>query len=290
MSSLLETKGLTHVYGEGTPFEKKALDEVSITFEQGDLVGIIGHTGSGKSTFIQHLNGLLKPTAGQVLLHGNDIWANPKQIRDIRFKVGMVFQYPEYQLFEETVYKDIAFGPKNMGISEDEIEQRVKKAASIVHLKEDLLQKSPFELSGGEKRRAAIAGVMAMEPEVFILDEPTAGLDPKGRNQILDQICAYREEQNSTVLFVSHSMEDIAKVAKKVLVMHKGKVAMYGQTYEVFSQVDKLEQMGLTVPAVTKIFTGLKKRGFDLGQNAYTIEQAADVLLPFLQRGGTVHD
>lgn len=284
--SILETKNLVHVYGEDTPFQKVALKDFSVSFDKGDMVGIIGHTGSGKSTFIQHLNGLLKPTSGQVLLNGKDIWEKPKQIRDVRFHVGMVFQYPEYQLFEETVYKDIAYGPQNMGLSDVEISSRVYHAAETVQLKKELLSKSPFELSGGEKRRAAIAGVMAMTPEVLILDEPTAGLDPRGRDQILQQICAYREEQGSTVIFVSHSMEDIAKVAKKVLVIHDGSVAMYGPTYEIFSRADELEEMGLSVPAVTKVFTGLKARGFDLGQNAYTINQAVDALLPLLKKGG----
>lgn len=287
--SLLEIQNLDHVYGPGTPFEKKAVDNVSISFDKGDFVGIIGHTGSGKSTFIQHLNGLLKPTKGTILLNGSDIWKEPKNIQQIRFHIGMVFQYPEYQLFEETVFKDIAFGPKNMGLSDEEIEKRVFDAAQIVHLKEGLLDKSPFELSGGEKRRAAIAGVMAMEPEILILDEPTAGLDPKGRDQILNQICEYREQHNATILLVSHSMEDVAQVAKKVLVMHQGKAAMYGPTYEIFSRAEELEAMGLSVPAVTKIFTGLKERGFDLGQNAYTVKQAVDVLLPLLKKGGNHH-
>ena len=284
--NILEIKNLTHIYGEGTSFEKKALDDVSLEIEQGDLIGIIGHTGSGKSTFVQHLNGLLKPTSGQILLDGEDIWQNPKDIRKIRFRVGMVFQYPEYQLFEETVSKDIAFGPKNMELAEEEVQRRVQEAAKMVSLREELLDKSPFELSGGEKRRAAIAGVMAMEPEVLVLDEPTAGLDPKGRDQILEMIKEYRERVNSTVLFVSHSMEDIAKVAKKVLVIDKGHVAMYGPTYEVFSKAEELQSMGLTIPAVTKIFEGLKAKGLYEGQNAYTVDQAVDALLPLLRKGG----
>ena len=222
---VLETRGLTYVYSPGSPFEKTAMQEVSLTVEKGDFVGVIGHTGSGKSTLVQHLNGLLRPTAGQVLLDGKDIWEEPKKIREVRFRVGMVFQYPEHQLFEETSYKDIAFGPKNMGLSEAEIDGRVRRAAAFVGLKEELLEKSPFELSGGEKRRVAIAGVMAMQPEVLILDEPTAGLDPKGRDMILEQMQAYQEENGTTVLLVSHSMEDVARVARRVLVMNGDRLA-----------------------------------------------------------------
>lgn len=238
---VLETQNLSFVYSPGTPFEKTAMADVSLSVEEGDFVGVIGHTGSGKSTLVQHLNGLLKPTSGKVLLEGRDIWAEPKKIRDVRFRVGMVFQYPEHQLFEDTTYKDIAFGPKNMGLSEDEIDARVRRAAAFVGLKEELLDKSPFELSGGEKRRAAIAGVMAMEPRVLILDEPTAGLDPRGRDMILEQIGAYKEENDTTVLLVSHSMEDVARTAKKVLVMNGGRIAMYAPTAEVFSRAEELE-------------------------------------------------
>lgn len=284
--TVLETQNLTHVYGEGTPFEKTAMDDVSLSIEKGELVGIIGHTGSGKSTFVQHLNGLLKPTRGQVLLGGEDIWKDPKQIRSIRFRVGMVFQYPEYQLFEETVYKDIAFGPKNMGLSEEEIDARVRRAAAFVGLKNDLLDNSPFDLSGGEKRRAAIAGVMAMEPEVLILDEPTAGLDPKGRDKLLSQIETYRKENGTTILLVSHSMEDVARLADRVLVMHKGKLKMLAPTEEVFSRAEELEEMGLSVPAVTKVFMGLKNRGIDVGQNAYTVESAVKALIARFGKGG----
>ncbi len=284
--TVLETQNLTHVYGEGTPFEKTAMDDVSLSIEKGELVGIIGHTGSGKSTFVQHLNGLLKPTSGRVLLDGEDIWKDPKQIRNVRFRVGMVFQYPEYQLFEETVYKDIAFGPKNMGLSEDEIDARVRRAAAFVGLKNDLLDNSPFDLSGGEKRRAAIAGVMAMEPEVLILDEPTAGLDPKGRDKLLSQIETYRKENGTTTLLVSHSMEDVARLADRVLVMHKGKLKMLAPTEEVFSRAEELEEMGLSVPAVTKVFMGLQKRGFDVGQNAYTVESAVKALTAHFGKGG----
>lgn len=284
--TILETKELTYIYGEKTPFEQRALDDVSLSVEQGDIVGIIGHTGSGKSTLVQHLNGLLRPTAGQVLLRGRDIWENPKEIRQVRFEVGMVFQYPEHQLFEETVEKDIAFGPKNMGLSEQEIKERVYRAAAFVGLREELLFKSPFELSGGEKRRAAIAGVMAMEPQVLILDEPTAGLDPRGREDILAQILHYQQQSGATVLLVSHSMEDIAKVARTVVVMHGGKLAMHGTVEEVFSRADELCAIGLNVPAVTRICMGLRSRGFDVGGNAYTVEQAVSRLLPLLSKGG----
>ena len=284
--TVLETHNLTHVYAEGTPFEKTALDDVSLSIEKGELVGIIGHTGSGKSTFVQHLNGLLKPTSGKVLLDGEDIWKDPKQIRRVRFRVGMVFQYPEYQLFEETVYKDIAFGAKNMGLSDDEVDARVRRAAAFVGLKNELLDNSPFDLSGGEKRRAAIAGVMAMEPEVLILDEPTAGLDPKGRNNLLSQIENYRKENGTTILLVSHSMEDVARLADRVLVMHKGKLKMLAPTDEVFSRAEELEEMGLSVPAVTKVFMGLKNRGINVGQNAYTVESAVSALVARFGKGG----
>ena len=284
--TVLETHNLTHVYAEGTPFEKTALDNVSLSIEKGELVGIIGHTGSGKSTFVQHLNGLLKPTSGKVLLDGEDIWKDPKQIRRVRFRVGMVFQYPEYQLFEETVYKDIAFGAKNMGLSDDEVDARVRRAAAFVGLKNELLDNSPFDLSGGEKRRAAIAGVMAMEPEVLILDEPTAGLDPKGRNNLLSQIENYRKENGTTILLVSHSMEDVARLADRVLVMHKGKLKMLAPTDEVFSRAEELEDMGLSVPAVTKVFMGLKNRGINVGKNAYTVESAVSALVARFGKGG----
>ena len=280
--TVLETKELSYIYSAGSPFERQALKDVSVRFEQGELVGIIGHTGSGKSTLIQHLNGLLRPTAGQVLLEGHDIWEKPKEIRAVRFRVGLVFQYPEYQLFEETVRRDIAFGPRNMGLSEEEIAVRVQRAAEDVGLRPELLDKSPFELSGGEKRRAAIAGVMAMEPEVLILDEPTAGLDPRGREQVLAQIRRYRQEHGTTVLLVSHSMEDVASLADRVLVMHEGRVAMLAPTEEVFSRAEELSAMGLSVPAVTRIFMGLRERGFDVGGNAYTVEQAVRRLLPLL--------
>ena len=281
---VIETNNLTYVYSPGTPFEKTAMREVSVQVEEGDFIGVIGHTGSGKSTLVQHLNGLLRPTSGTVLLNGKDIWAEPKKIREVRFQVGMVFQYPEHQLFEDTVYKDIAFGPKNMGLGEEEIGQRVRKAAAAVGLREELLEKSPFDLSGGEKRRAAIAGVMAMEPKVLILDEPTAGLDPRGRDMILEQIRRYKEENRTTVMLVSHSMEDVARVAKKVLVMNGGQVAMLGTTEEVFSRASELSAIGLSIPAVTRVFMGLRERGFPVGENAYTVDQAIQRLRPLLDR------
>ena len=280
-----EPQNLSFVYSPGTRFEKTAMADVSLSVEEGDFVGVIGHTGSGKSTLVQHLNGLLKPTSGKVLLEGRDIWAEPKKIRDVRFRVGMVFQYPEHQLFEDTTYKDIAFGPKNMGLSEDEIDARVRRAAAFVGLKEELLDKSPFELSGGEKRRAAIAGVMAMEPRVLILDEPTAGLDPRGRDMILEQIGAYKEENDTTVLLVSHSMEDVARTAKKVLVMNGGRIAMYAPTAEVFSRAEELEAIGLSIPAVTKVFMRLREKGYPVGDNVYTVGQAEQRLLPLLKGG-----
>lgn len=285
--AILEVRQLNYVYSAGTPYEKAALRDVSFSVDKGDIVGVIGHTGSGKSTLMQQLNGLLTPMSGQVLLDGRDIWENPKKIRDIRFCVGMVFQYPEYQLFEETVRRDIAFGPRNMGLSEEEIERRVRRAATFAGLREELLEVSPFDLSGGQKRRAAIAGVMAMEPEVLVLDEPTAGLDPRGREQLLSRIVRYARENGTTVLLVSHSMEDVAAVADKVLVMNKGEVAMMASTAEVFSRAGELQAMGLTVPAVTQIFMKLRARGYDVGENAYTVEQAVRRLLPLI-KGGAV--
>lgn len=283
---VIETQNLSHTYSPGTPFVKEAITDISVKIEKGDLLGIIGHTGSGKSTLVQHFNGLLRPTSGKVFLNGRDIWEKPKKIREVRFKVGLVFQYPEHQLFEETTYKDIAFGPSNMGLDAGEIERRVRLAARFVGLKDELLKKSPFELSGGEKRRAAIAGVMAMQPDVLILDEPTAGLDPRGRDTILGQIREYQQENGTTVVLVSHSMEDIAKTAKKVLVMKRGAVAMYGETAEVFSRAGELEAIGLAVPAVTRIFMQLRARGFEVGENAYTVRQAFERLLPLLRKGG----
>lgn len=276
--NIIETENLSFVYGLGTPFEKKANDKLNIKIEEGEFVGIIGHTGSGKSTLVQMLNGLIKPTSGTVRLNGEDIWASPQDIRKVRFKVGLVFQYPEYQLFEETVEKDIAFGPGNMGLSEAEIKDRVRRAARFAGLKDELLQKSPFDLSGGEKRRAAIAGVIAMDPDVLILDEPTAGLDPAGRDVLLAQIRQYHKERKNTVLLVSHSMEDIARTADRILVMNKSKAAMFDDTKAVFSRGEELEKMGLRVPQVTKIMTKLQGLGYNLPSGILTVEQAANEL------------
>ena len=284
--ALIETQNCMVRYSTGTPFERQALHDVSVSIEEGEFVGVIGHTGSGKSSFVQLLNGLLKPTSGTILLDGRDIWEKPKEIRRVRFEVGMVFQYPEYQLFEETVYKDIAFGPRNMGLPEAEIDERVHEAARWVGLREELLEKSPFELSGGEKRRAAIAGVMAMRPRVLILDEPTAGLDPRGRDLILNRIRAYQQEFHTTVLLVSHSMEDIARVADRVLVLNQGEVAMLKPTAEIFSHAAELEGMGLSVPAVTKVFMQLRERGFAVPEAVYTVADATRTLLACLEGGG----
>ena len=280
--AMISVENLTHTYGAHSPFEKHAIRGVTLDIEQGELLGIIGHTGSGKSTLIQHLNGLLRPNDGRVLLDGKDIWEKPKEIRAVRFRVGMVFQYPEHQLFEDTIYKDIAFGPKNMGLDEAEIDRRVRQAAAYVGLDEALLDKSPFDLSGGEKRRAAIAGVMAMEPEVLILDEPTAGLDPRGREQILAMIQDYRKTRGTTVLLVTHSMEDVARVADRVLVMADGQVAMLDTVQAVFSRAEELEAIGLTVPAVTKTLLLLQRAGVAVDTAAYTVEQATAQILSLL--------
>lgn len=285
--AILETKNLTYEYGAGTPFAKTAVQNVSISLEQGEFLGVIGHTGSGKSTLIQLLNGLLKPTSGQVLLHGKDIWAEPKKIRAVRFQVGMVFQYPEYQLFEETVLKDIMFGPKNMGLSDDEARERALNAARFTGLKSELLDKSPFELSGGEKRRAAIAGVIAMDPDVLILDEPTAGLDPRGRDVLLSQISDYHKERHNTILLVSHSMEDIGRTADRLLVMNKGHAEMLDETRTVFSHGEKLAQMGLRVPQVTAILQALARSGIAVDPSTLTVEEAVRQLLPMLKKGGS---
>ncbi len=285
---IIETKNLTYTYGEGTPFRKTAVDNANISIEPGEFIGVIGHTGSGKSTFIQQLNGLLRPTSGTVLLNGKDIWAEPKKIRSVRFQVGMVFQYPEHQLFEETVLKDISFGPGNMGLDQDEILKRARWAADFVGLSGELLKKSPFELSGGEKRRAAIAGVIAMDPEVLILDEPTAGLDPRGRDVLLSQIVSYHEVRHNTILLVSHSMEDIARTADRVLVMNSGKVSMFEETEKVFARDTELETMGLRVPQITKIMAVLKAKGYPV-TTVLTIEQALRQLMPLLERGSRKH-
>ena len=288
MTPILEIQNLSHIYSPDTPFEHLALTNVDLTIGRGEFVGLIGHTGSGKSTLVQHMNGLLKPTSGRVLFDGRDIWEDAKFTRQIRFHVGLVMQYPEYQLFEETVYKDISFGPKNMGLDSAEIDRRVRRAAEFVGLSEEHLKKSPFDLSGGEKRRAAIAGVMAMEPEVLILDEPTAGLDPRGREVILSLVRTYREQTGSTVILVSHSMEDVAKTADKVLVLNHSHVAMFGTVPEVYSRTDELEEMGLTVPQITKIFRALHDRGFDVSPSVFTVSQGADELMRYFEGRGTV--
>lgn len=284
--TVLETRDLCYTYGAAMPFAHAALRGVSVTFEEGSLTAVIGHTGSGKSTLAQHLNGLLKPESGEILLEGKNIWEDPKKIRDVRFKVGMVFQYPEYQLFEDTVEKDIAFGPRNMGLSEEEIAARVKEAAAAVGLSDTLLQKSPFDLSGGEKRRAAIAGVLAMRPRVLVLDEPTAGLDPVGREQMLRQIEQYRETHDATVLLISHSMEDVARLADRVLVLKDGEVAMYDTAPAVFARADELEAMGLTVPSVARVFAALRQRGVPVPADVYTVKKACAVLCDLFEERG----
>ena len=284
--AILKTENLTYVYSQGTPFEKTAVNNVSIEIEKGEFTGIIGHTGSGKSTLIQHFNGLLKPTSGRIYLDGQDIWEDKSKIRQVRFRVGLVFQYPEYQIFEETVYKDIAFGPKNMRLSEHEIDRRVRQTAAAVGISEELLGKSPFELSGGEKRRVAIAGVMAMEPEVLILDEPTAGLDPKGRGIILEQIKEYHRNMGCTVLLVSHSMEDVARYASKILVMNKSEIFCYGKTSDVFKQSDEIEKIGLSVPQITSVFNLMRKKGIDIENDVYTVKYAKEKILEYLKSGG----
>lgn len=283
MAAIIETQHLTHIYGAGMPDATVALEDVSFSVEAGDFVGIIGSTGSGKSTLISHFNGLLKPTSGKILVDGEDIWADPSQIRKFRFLVGMVMQYPEYQLFEETVYKDIAFGPKNMGLSEQEIDRRVHRAAEFCGLPADYLNRSPFELSGGQKRRVAIAGVLAMEPRILVLDEPAAGLDPEGRDTILSQIRQYHQDTGTTVLLVSHSMEDIARYANRVLVMDQRKVAMYDEVEKVFARAPELLELGLSVPQVTKIFLKLREMGLDIPTDVYTTPYAVKTVLKALE-------
>ena len=276
---------MTHTYSAGTPFQRSAVEDMSLSVMDGEFLGIIGHTGSGKSTLIQHLNGLLKPTSGRILLQGKDIWADPKKIRDVRFQVGLVFQYPEYQLFEETVYKDIAFGPKNMGLDEADIDRRVRSAAAFVGLTEAMLDKSPFELSGGQKRRVAIAGVIAMEPKVLVLDEPTAGLDPRGRDDILARIQDYHRAKNASVVLVSHSMEEIARNVDRIVVLSDSHVFMEGTPRQVFARADELEQVGLDIPQVTKVALTLRRRGLPVDTAVYTVEALRDALLRL--KGGT---
>ena len=286
MEAILETKKLSHIYSAGTPFERGALLEVDFTAYAGEYLGIIGHTGSGKSTLIQHLNALLKPTSGQVLFQGQDVWADPARTRQTRFQVGLVFQYPEYQLFEETVYKDISFGPKNMGLDEKEVDRRVREAAAFVGLRDDQLEKSPFELSGGQKRRVAIAGVIAMEPKVLILDEPTAGLDPVGVESILGNIRDYHRAHNATVILVSHSMEEVARTVDRLVVVNDGKIPFQGTPRQVFQHGDELEYMGLGVPQLTRVFHRLRAMGADVDPSVYTLEQAKAALLAKLGKNG----
>ena len=286
MSCILELKNLGFTYGKGTPFEKRAVNNINLKINKGEFIGIIGHTGSGKSTLVQMLNGLIRPTDGQVFLDGKDIWEEPKQIRNVRFRVGMVFQYPEYQLFEETVYKDIAFGAINKGLTGDELDRAVRSAAKFAGVKENHLEKSPFDLSGGEKRRAAIAGVIAMEPDVLVLDEPTAGLDPMGREILLSQIVNYHKTRGNTVILVSHTMEDIARVADRIIVMNKSELVTFDDTKKVFAKGDMLSKIGLQVPQITKIMQDLKQRGFDVPDGVLTVDEAVAVLAPLMKREG----
>ena len=285
MEPIIRVEGLTHTYGQDTPFCRSAVDGVSLEIYRGEFLGIIGHTGSGKSTLIQHLNGLLQPTVGKIYLDGRDIWADPKKIRDVRFRVGLVFQYPEYQLFEETAYKDIAFGPKNMGLDQDEIDRRVRAAARFAGLDEGLLEKSPFDLSGGQKRRVAIAGVIAMEPEVLILDEPSAGLDPAGRRSLLKNIKEYHRERGTTVVMVSHSMDEVAENVDRIIVLADAGVVMSGTPREVFSRAGELVAVGLDVPQVTRVAMALRQRGVNIDSAVYTVADLRRALNAV--RGGT---
>ena len=286
MPFIIETRQLHHLYSAGTPFEHSALNGVDFSAQTGEYLAIIGRTGSGKSTLIQHLNGLLKPTSGQVLFDGEDIWSSKERTRAVRFQVGLVFQYPEYQLFEETVYKDISFGPKNMGLDEKEVDRRVRSAAYFVGLRDDQLSQSPFELSGGQKRRVAIAGVIAMEPKVLILDEPTAGLDPVGTESILSNIRAYHKAQNATIIMVSHSMEEMARTVDRLVVVNDGKIALEGAPSQVFQHGQELEDMGLGIPQMTRVFNRLKAMGVDVGSSVYTVEQAKRAILDALAKKG----
>ena len=285
MTPIIETKQLTHIYSRGTPFEHTALKGIDLAVAPGEYLAIIGRTGSGKSTLIQHLNGLLRPTSGQVLFDGEDIWSSKERTRQVRFQVGLVFQYPEYQLFEETVYRDIAFGPTNMGLDQDEVDRRVRQAARFVGLSDHILEKSPFDLSGGQKRRVAIAGVIAMEPKVLILDEPTAGLDPAGAAQILGNIRAYHRERHAAIILVSHSMNEVAREAQRLVVFREGTIPYSGTPQEVFSHGPELEQMGLGVPEMTRVFARLRAMGFDVPASVYTVEQARDAIL-LARKGG----
>jgi energy-coupling factor transport system ATP-binding protein len=281
---IIELKDVDYIYNPGTPFEKRALDKINLQVEEGEFIGLIGHTGSGKSTLVQHLNGLMKPTKGTIIIDGEDLSIKETKMKSVRQKVGLVFQYPEHQLFEETIYKDIAFGPKNLGLSDEEVDKRVRDAMELVGLEfEELKERSPFELSGGQKRRVAIAGVIAMKPKVLILDEPTAGLDPKGRDDILDEIRKIYDKENITIILVSHSMEDIARLVNRIFVMHKGKVALDGPTREVFSKTDELEEMGLGIPQITKFMKAFKSRGNSVKDDILTIEEAKAEILNYLR-------
>ncbi|MBR5772964.1 MAG: energy-coupling factor transporter ATPase [Clostridia bacterium] len=285
MSKAIEITNLTHKYTQSGAQEVVAVSEVNLSIEKGESIGIIGHTGSGKSTLISHFNGLLKPTSGDVVVDGTNIWADKETLRNARFKVGLCFQYPEYQLFEETVYKDIAFGPKNMKLSPEEIDERVLRAAEFTGISKSMLEKSPFELSGGEKRRAAIAGVIAMNPEVIVLDEPAAGLDPAGRKSLIDMIKAYRDSTGSTVIMVTHNMEDIARIAERLIVINRGKIALDGTVDEVFSRSDDLVQWGLKVPEITEVFTRLHNMGCNVPRGVYTVDEGVKILSRVM-RGG----
>lgn len=287
MKPILEVKHLTHTYSAGTPFQRSAVEDMDFAVNEGEFLGIIGHTGSGKSTLIQHLNGLLKPTEGQILLRGKDIWEEPKKIREVRFKVGLVFQYPEYQLFEETVYKDIAYGPTNMGMTGDALDHAVREAARLVGLRDDQLEKSPFELSGGQKRRVALAGVLAMEPDVLVLDEPTAGLDPAGRENLMANIRDYHRNKGKTIVLVSHSMDEIAQNVDRILVLKSAHVLMQGTPEEVFARGEELITAGLDVPQVTRIAMALQRRGLPVDPAVYTVE-ALEQQLQQLRKGGAV--
>ncbi|MCQ2449528.1 MAG: energy-coupling factor transporter ATPase [Clostridia bacterium] len=278
MAKIIEVENLTYAYGDGSAFVHDAISDLSFSIEKGEILGIIGHTGSGKSTLVQQLNGLLKPTSGRVLFDGKDIWENPKEIRKVRFQIGLVFQYPEYQLFEETVFADIAFGPKNMGLSGDELTERVKEICSVIGIPESYFETSPFDLSGGEKRRVAIAGVMAMRPQVLILDEPIAGLDPKGRRDVVNMVAEYRKAYDATVLIISHNMEDMAMLADKLLVLNDGKLLMYDETRNVFSKPEVLREAGLNVPIVTRVFEELKAKGYDVPTDIFTVDEAVTYL------------
>ena len=284
--SYLTVENLTHIYGDGTPNRKIAIKDISFSLDRGEMLGIIGHTGSGKSTLVTHLNGLMKPTSGKIILDGKNIWETPKEIKKIRSKVGLVFQYPEYQLFEETVFKDISFGPVNLGLEGSELDDAVIASAKLMQIPDELLEKSPFELSGGEKRRVAIAGVLAMRPDVVVFDEPTAGLDPIGRETIFKAISDYRQKYNATIIIVSHSMEDIAAVCDKVLVLNKGKVAFFDEVRKVFSNVDGLSQIGLGVPLITTVFEKIRTKHPKLNSSPLTVDEAVDLLTEYLRNGG----